>query len=47
LDVGQEDSTFLKLPSGKKILIYGGGTWMGEFDIGKSVIAPFIWERVF
>ena len=47
LDVGQGDSAFLRLPSGKKILIDGGGTWMGEFDIGKSVIAPFIWEKGF
>jgi len=47
LDVGQGDSAFLRLPSGKKILIDGGGAWIGDFDVGKSIIAPFLWEKGF
>jgi competence protein ComEC len=47
IDVGQGSSTLVTLPGGKKILIDGGGTYENIFDIGKYVIAPFLWhERI-
>jgi len=47
IDVGQGSSTLVTMPGGKKILIDGGGTYENIFDIGKYVIAPFLWhERI-
>lgn len=47
IDVGQGSSTLIELPGNKKILIDGGGTYENVFDIGKYVIAPFLWhERI-
>jgi competence protein ComEC len=35
------------LPGGKKILVDGGGMYDNSFDIGKYVVAPFLWhERI-
>jgi competence protein ComEC len=48
LDVGQGDSAFISTAHGRKILIDGGGKAAGsksEFDIGKSVMVPFILDR--
>ncbi len=42
LDVGQGESSFVKLPDGKRMLIDGGTT---EPDMGRSVIAPFLWSQ--
>jgi len=49
LDVGQGDSTYIKTPSGANILVDGsGGGTEGNFDLGRSVIAPYLWnKRVF
>lgn len=44
LDVGQGDCAFLRLPTGEKMLIDGGG-FPGDFDPGRSIIAPFLWSR--
>ena len=44
-DVGQGDSTLIELPGGKTILIDGGGTRDNRFDIGRRVLAPFLWNR--
>lgn len=41
LDVGHGDCVFIELPSNYRILIDGGPT-KGEFDAGKSIIAPFL-----
>lgn len=47
IDVGQGSSSLIVLPGGKNILIDGGGTYENIFDIGKYVIAPFLWhERI-
>ena len=44
LDVGQGDSAVIELPEGKVLLIDGGATYE-RFDMGRSVVAPFLWNR--
>lgn len=44
-DVGQGDCTLVELASGKKILIDGGGTRDNKFDVGRRVLAPYLWNR--
>ncbi|HRY29747.1 MAG TPA: ComEC/Rec2 family competence protein [Elusimicrobiota bacterium] len=48
LDVGQGDSTFIKTPNGRTVLIDGGGTpaWSDlDFEPGREVVVPFLEER--
>jgi len=45
LDVGQGSATFLRLPGGKTMLVDGGGTPDGAFDIGRHAVAPFLWQE--
>lgn len=45
LDVGQGDSALIELPSGRNVLIDGGGTGGNRFDMGRRVVAPYLWER--
>ncbi len=44
LDVGQGDSAVLELPDGQVVLIDGGATY-DRFDMGRAVVAPFLWNR--
>lgn len=44
LDVGQGDSAVVELPDGTVTLIDGGSTYE-RFDMGRSVVAPFLWNR--
>ena len=44
LDVGQGDSILLELPSGKRILVDGGGGF-GKSDIGKRLVVPELARR--
>jgi len=44
LDVGQGDSAVLELPDGQTVLIDGGARYE-RFDMGRSVVAPFLWNR--
>ena len=45
LDVGTGDAIFVQAPGGHSLLIDGGGTYDGRFDIGAQVVAPFLWDR--
>ncbi len=44
LDVGQGDSAVIELPDGQTILIDGGARYE-RFDMGRGVVAPFLWNR--
>jgi competence protein ComEC len=44
LDVGQGDSAVVELPDGQIVLIDGGARY-DRFDMGKNVVAPFLWSR--
>ena len=47
IDVGQGTSTLVRFPGGGNMLIDGGGFSDSSFDIGKSVLAPFLYhERI-
>lgn len=45
VDVGQGDCAFIQLASGKTLLIDGGGTYGNRFDIGRRVLAPYLWNK--
>ncbi|HET7909252.1 MAG TPA: DNA internalization-related competence protein ComEC/Rec2 [Nitrospira sp.] len=44
LDVAQGDSAVLELPGGEVVLIDGGGSYE-RFDMGRGVVAPYLWNR--
>ena len=44
LDVGQGDSAVVELPDGQVLLIDGGAAYE-RFDMGRGVVAPFLWSR--
>jgi competence protein ComEC len=43
IDVGQGSSTLVRFPSGTTMLVDGGGFFSEAFDIGRAVLAPFLW----
>jgi competence protein ComEC len=43
LDVGTGDAIWIQTPEGHNILVDGGGTYNGQFDIGARVVAPVLW----
>jgi len=45
LDVGQGASTLIEFPGGIRMLIDGGGFPDSAFDMGKSVVAPFLYFK--
>lgn len=44
LDVGQGNSALVEFPGGKRMLIDGGGFPGSTFDVGRNVVAPFLWQ---
>ena len=45
IDVGQGNSTLVRFPGGENMLIDGGGFSRGSFDVGKGVVAPFLYHQ--
>ncbi len=45
MDVGQGDSALIEFPDRKIMIIDGGGTFSDTFDIGRSVVAPYLWNK--
>jgi competence protein ComEC len=45
LDVGQGSSTLIRFPSGRVMLVDGGGSRGSDFDIGEMVVAPYLWRK--
>ena len=43
--VGQGDSTLIQTIEGKNILIDGGGSEFGSFDVGESILLPYLLDR--
>lgn len=47
VDVGQGNSILIRFPGGRKMLVDGGGFYDDSFDLGKYVLAPYLWhERI-
>ncbi|OGW35193.1 MAG: DNA internalization-related competence protein ComEC/Rec2 [Nitrospirae bacterium GWC2_56_14] len=44
-DVGQGDCALITLSSGKNILIDGGGAYDDRFDVGRRIVAPYLWNQ--
>ncbi len=45
IDVGQGSSTLVQMPGGMNMLIDGGGFHDSSFDMGRAVIAPFLYAK--
>jgi competence protein ComEC len=45
LNVGQGDAAVVELPGSKVLVIDAGGTALGDFDTGESIVGPFLRSR--
>ncbi len=45
LDVGKGSATFLEFADGSNMLIDGGGSSSANFNVGRQIIAPFLWKK--
>lgn len=45
IDVGQGDSMLIQTPMGKNILIDGGGSELGTFDVGEKTLLPYLLDK--
>jgi len=47
LDVGHASCALIEFPGGERMLVDGGGFHDDRFDVGRYVVAPFLWhERI-
>jgi competence protein ComEC len=47
LDVGHASAALVEFPGGGRMLVDGGGSYDDRFDVGRYVVAPFLWhERI-
>ncbi len=44
LDVGQGSAALVEFPNGRKMMVDGGGFPGGRFDVGRMVVAPYLWR---
>ena len=42
---GNGDSILIETPSRKKILIDGGGSEIGSFDVGEQTLLPYLLDK--
>ena len=45
VDVGQGTSNLVRFPTGETMLVDGGGIPDESYDIGRSVLAPYLWHE--
>ncbi len=45
LDVGQGESIFIEFPNQETMILDGGGFYKNSLDVGKMVVASFLWNR--
>jgi len=45
IDVGNGDSILIEFPGNKKMLVDGGGSAYGDYDIGERVVSPVLWDK--
>ncbi len=45
IDVGQGSSALVRFPQGSTMLVDGGGFFDQSFDVGRHVVAPFLWHK--
>jgi competence protein ComEC len=45
LDVGQGESILIEFPNGKTLVMDGGGFYKNRLDVGRRVVAPYLWNR--
>ena len=45
IDVHQGSATLVRFPGGKTLLLDGGGLPGDAFDVGRFVVAPFLWHE--
>lgn len=44
LDVGQGDAAVVQFPNGR-VMVVDGGRAFGEYDLGRLVVAPYLWDQ--